>query len=133
MGENTYLITDKPPKNLEYIQKLLNYDRKQTLLEKAKKYVTRTDQTRPHSISEWCNILGSTKTNPNTRKFLEKLVEQDALVMDEENSNGTELYRLDKKNLEEAFYNDPYWNWIREISFRIIDNQEPNRKTVTDI
>lgn len=133
MGENTCLIIDKKPRNLEYIEKLFNYDRKQTLIEKTKKWITRTDQTRPHSISEWCQILGSTETNPNTRNFLEKLVEQEALVLENEDSNGTKLYRLDKKKLENALYEDPFWNWIRDLSFRLIDNQEPNRTTTTEI
>jgi len=136
MGESNNLVLNQPPKNLEYIEKLLNYDPQTTLLEKAKKWVTKKDRTRPHTISEWCEILGSTKNNTSARTFLQKLVEEDALINEGtkgEPPNESKTYRLDKKNLEKAIYNDPFWNWIRDISIKMINRQEPYKKVVTDI
>lgn len=133
MGGDQSLIGIKKPKNLEHIQTLFNYDQKTTLLEKAKKWVTRRNHTRPHSISEWCQILGSTKTNPDTRSFLEQLVEEDALFLEDEDQYGTKLYKLDKAKLEEAVFNDCYWDWNRSLSIRLINNQEPSKTVTTDI
>jgi hypothetical protein len=136
MGESSNLILNKPPKNLEYIQKLLNYDPHTTFLEKAKKWVTQKNQTRPHTISEWCEILGSTKNNTSARSFLENLIKEDALIQEGNKGNPpnqSKTYRLDKKKLEQALYNDPFWNWIRDISIQIINNQEPYKKVKTDI
>jgi hypothetical protein len=135
MAENSSIIVQEPPKNLEYMNKLFKYDQQKTLLQKAKTFITKTDRTRPHSISEWCQILGSTKNNSSTRTFLEELVEKDALV--EKGSKGNppnecKLYILDKKRLEKVFYNDPYWSWIKDISFRVINGPEENKKIVTD-
>lgn len=132
MVENTCLITDKPPKNLEYVQKLLEYDKETTLYEKFKKKITRSNNTRPHTKSQWCQILGSSKTNPQTRSFLEKLIQNKALVKEEEQKDGTELYKLDKDRLEELAFQDPYYNMHRDFFFRIINNQEPNKKIVND-
>lgn len=136
MGESSNIILNKPPKNLEYVQKLLNYDAHTTFLEKAKRWVTQTNRTRPHTISEWCEILGSSKHNSSARDFLEKLVDEEALIQEGTKGkppNQSETYRLDKKKLEEAIYNDSFWNWIRDLSIQIINNQEPYKKVVTDI
>lgn len=135
MGETDKLILNKPPKNLEYLEKLLHYDSQATLLEKAKKWITQKDQTRPHSKSEWCEILGSTKNNSAVRTFLEKLIEKKALVYEDTKGkppNQYDRYVLDKNRLEQVFYNDPFWNWIRDISIRMINNQESNRKVIKD-
>lgn len=136
MGNNTNLVLKKEPKKLRYIKILLSYDQSNTFLQKAKKWITKKDKTRPHTISEWCEILGSTKTNNNARKFLDKLVEEEALKHEDTTGqppNEEKRYRLDKVRLEEAFYEDPMWNWIRDIAFRTINNQEPRKKVVTDI
>ena len=135
MAENNSLILKQPPKKLEYINKLLEYDPPATLYEKAKTWITKKEETRPHSISEWCQILGSTSNNNNTRDFLEELVEKDALVSEGrvgKKPNEKEVYRIDKKRLEQVVYNDPFWNWIRSLSIRLINNQESNRKIVKD-
>lgn len=135
MGDKNNLILNEPPKKLEYIQKLLHYDAHDNIIEKAKKWITRTDQTRPHSKSEWCEILGSTKNNTSVRNFLKILIEEEALVYEDtkgEPPNQYDTYKLDKNRLEEVIYEDPFWNWIRDISIRMINNQESNRKIVTD-
>lgn len=135
MGESKHLILKEPPKKLEYIKKLLNYDPNQTFLEKTKKWITRKDQTRPHSKSEWCEILGSTKNNTSVRNFLDILIEKNVLVYEDTKGqppNEYDRYKLDKKRLENVFSKDPFWNWIRDISIRTINNQEPNKKVVND-
>ena len=133
MAENTSLIIEDKPKNLQYIERLFNYDQKQTILEKTKKWITRTNRTRPHSISEWCKILGSTETNQHTRGFLENLVDEKALVLEKKDKNGVKLYRLDKKRLEKVAYNSDFWSYIRDFSFRMINKQEPRRTVTTEI
>lgn len=136
MGKTNNLVLNEPPKNLEYIEKLLHYDSHSTFLEKAKKWFTQTNETRPHSKSQWCKILGSTENNTATRSFLEKLIEKEALVHEETRGkppNTYDVYRLDKTRLEEIIFEDPFWNWIRDISIRMINNQEPYKKVVTDI
>lgn len=133
MGENQCLILETPPKKLEYVSKLYNYDKKKTFLEKTKKIILGSDYTRPHTISKWCQILGSTKNNQATRDFLELLVDKQALVKDGVKGsppNQAELYRLDRNKLTETVYNDVFWDWIRDISIEVINNQEPNKKVV---
>lgn len=135
MAEHQSLILNQPPKKLEYLNKLLQYDPPTTLYEKAKTWITKQEETRPHSISKWCEIVGSTSNNDNTRGFFEKLVEEEALVYEDtigEPPNENEIYSLDKARLEEVMYNDPFWEWIKLVSFRVINNQEPNRKIVKD-
>jgi len=135
MAETNNLILKEPPKNLEYTKKLLNYDPKTTLLEKTKKWITRKDQTRPHSKSEWCEILGSTKNNTSVRNFLDILIEENVLVYEDTRGqppNEYDRYKLDKKRLEQVFSQGPFWNWIRDLSIRIINNQEDDKKVVSD-
>lgn len=135
MAETSHLILKEQPKRLEYINKLFQYDPPATLYEKAKTWITRDKTTRPHSISEWCQILGSTRNNQNTREFLEKLVEEEALVYEDtvgETPNTNDRYILDKARLEEVMYNSAFWKWTRPISERMYNNQEPNKKIVKD-
>jgi len=80
--------------------------------------------------------LEAPKTIHLPAHFLQKLVEEDALINEGtkgEPPNESKTYRLDKKNLEKAIYNDPFWNWIRDISIKMINRQEPYKKVVTDI
>lgn len=135
MAEKHSLILKRPPRKLEYINKLLQYDQPATLFEKAKNWLVKDQTTRPHSISEWCQVLGSTKNNENTRDFLEELIQKDALVHEDtigKKPNRKKVYRLDKQRLEQVLYKDPFWNWIRNLSIRIINSQENNRKIVKD-
>lgn len=133
MVENPELIAKKKPKKLEYIEKLLNYDQKETIIGKAKQILPgKKNKTRPHTISEWCEILGKQKTNPDTRKFLEKLVEKKVLTR-EKTRNGSKTYSLDKDKLTEIFYRSKYYNWHRDIFFKVINKEEPTKKIVTDI
>ena len=131
MGENHSLILEKQPKKLNYLNQLIKYDQPDNWLEKAKTYIKK-EKTRAHSISEWAKILGSSKTNPDTRSFLQKLVDQQVLVEEEKDGNGTVYYSLDKDQLIHAFYESNYYAWNRELFLKAINKAEPNRKIVTD-
>ena len=131
MAEKHTIFFETPPKKIEYINKLLNYDQKNTLLEKAKKYFTKKDETRPHTKGKWCKILGKRKTNPDTRKFLEKLIQENALK--KTNNSDPIKYSLDRNRLIEVYYNSVLYNHLRDINIETINKKEPNKKVVTDI
>lgn len=130
MGENN-LILEEPPKNLQYIRLLLNYSSEDTFWGKAAAFITRNSKTQAHSIAQWCQILGSQNTNPQTRQFLEKLVEKNALIK-EPGTKDPEKYRLDKENLTSAVYEDPYYLWHKDLFFRVINTHERFKKVKTD-
>lgn len=132
MGGNNQVFFEKTPKKLEYVNTLLNYDKETTLLEKAKKYFTKKDLTRPHSKSEWCRILGKRETNPDTRQFLDKLIEENALKQ-EEDGGENDCYRLDRNKLLQVYYDSSLYNKLRDLNFETINKKEPKKKIVTDL
>lgn len=135
MGGNQSLFFENPPKKLEYINILLNYDKETTFLEKAKSYFSSKDLTRPHTKSKWCNILGKTDTNPDTREFLDTLIQKNALKQDGEKGeppNQVPTYRLDRNQLLNVYYNSTLYNSLRDLNFETINKQEPNKKIITD-
>lgn len=135
MGAEAGFILSSKPDRLEYVEKLLKYEESHGWLDKIQKVVKRKRTTRSHSISEWCKILGKSKTNPQVRDFLQKLIEKNILIENGERKTGAEhkVYKLDKDRLENLLYNSSYYAWHRDIFFRVVNNQEPNKKIVTDI
>lgn len=127
MGE---LVQGDKPKGLEYVEKLLNYDQPQTWPEKIKARFT-SEKTKANTYSKWCRILGSTRTNQHTRKFLDYLIEHEALQLVQDNGDQKK-YSLNKEQLLDAIRESYWWEQHRDLAFQIIQNSEPNRKLVRD-
>jgi len=130
MGEDTFLIEKDSPKNLEHFKKLKYYDQPNNFIDKIKNKITKKNHTRPHTIAKWAKILGTSDTNPNTRDFLMKLVDKDALIK-KDDETSVDRYYLDKNKLGEVFYNSPYYNRNRKLFLDTINEQEPNKTVQT--
>jgi len=135
MGETTdqfHLILDKPPKKLEYILKLKDYEETNLYLQ-AKNFLTSNRKTQAYTVSKWCEILDSTKTNPTARSFLETLIEEDVLVENGTNPNGDEQYSLDKKELLGCYQKSFFYQLTRDLNIETINQEERFKSVVTDV
>jgi len=131
-SENFHLIIEDPPKKLEYLLILKNYD-EENLYQQTKNFLTGNRKTQAYTISKWCEVLDSTKTNPTARGFLETLIEEDVLIQEGVNKDDAEVYRLDKKALLSCYRKSFFYQLTRELNIETI-NQEERFKTVkTDI
>lgn len=129
------MIKGDPPKGLEYTKKLLEYDKPATFFDKAQKIITRKEQTEDNTISQWCEILGSTKTNEHTREFLKYLIQENALKEESvkgQPPNQTETYSLDKKRLLECYSQTADYKIRRDLCLQVINKVEKGIKTIKD-
>jgi len=134
MADNGSLILEDEPKKLVYLKKLLTYDQPSNFYERAKTFFT-ADKTRPHSISEWAEIVGSKRNNGNTRSFLESLADKDALQLEGERQSGNKTYKVysvNKDRLLKVFSKSTYYHWNRDLMIKTINKAESNRKVIKD-
>lgn len=131
-GDQFHLIFEKPPKKLEYLLKLKNYE-ENNLFQQAKNFLTANRKTQAYTVSKWCEVLDSSKTNPTTRGFLDTLIEEDALVYEGENKDDAEVYSLDKKALISCYHKSFCYQLMKDLNIETINQEERFKSVVTDI
>lgn len=135
MGENSdqfHLIIDEPPKKLDYLLKLKNYQ-EHNLYQQAKNFLTANKKTQAYTVSKWCEKLDSTKTNPTTRSFLDQLIEEDVLVKEGTNGDNADVYSLDKKALLSVYHKSFFYQLTRDLNIDTINQEERFKTVITDV
>jgi hypothetical protein len=140
MEDAINLIFKNPPKRLDYLLRLKDFD-ETDFFQKTKNFLTTQEKTKAFTISKWCEIVDdpeneNSEHNNSIREFLQLLVDENVLIETDvrgEPPNEVSLYRLDKKELRRVWSESLCYLLLKELNIETINQEERFKSVVTDV